>query len=283
MIKVSRVQLDYSKVPKGTVALFFGAPKSGKTTAASSWSEQGTDKCLVIDTDLGTDYVEGVNRIIVRYVNPPLRLKMDKDSKVLLDKNGLEQWEEVPLEERVIYDTQGEPMNAYALSEVLEALFSGNEAISDFDTIVLDTIDEINSWVEKDVLASRGLDAMGDGEFGVDWSDSKKKVKRIIELLKNYVKEKGKTLILISHSKQRLEDKKPVMTADLPSGLANVVAGICDIIAYIYIDEKGKHKMSFKGTNSQQFGSRMKPLAGKILDLGYQFYKKEITNYVQDK
>ena len=282
MIKISRVSIDYNSIPKGTVALFFGPPKTGKTTTACQWSDKGTDGTVVIDTDLGTDYIEGLNRIVVRDINPPTRVKTDETGKELLSKDGFPIIEEIPMEERMIVDSQGETLPSYALSEVIEALLSGDEELTKYDTIVVDTIDEINSWIEADVLRSRGLTAMGDGDFGVDWSEAKKRMKRTVEILKNYVKESGKTLILISHAKSKTEGKVTTILPDLPSGLGNVVAGMCDLIAYIFIDEKGKHKMSFKGTQSQTFGSRLKPLVGKVLDLGYQHFVKEITNWKKE-
>lgn len=281
MIKINKVKADHTKVPESLIMLLYGPPKSGKTTAASAWSANGLDGTLIFDTDLGTDFIEGANRIIVRYINPPLRVMVDDDGKEILDSNGFKMYEEIPLGERIFFDSAGNKMTAYSLSEIMDELDFNRDLFKDYQTIVIDTIDEINDWLERDAISTRKINAMGDAPFGADWSEVKKRMKKIIEFFKSYAKETGKTLILVSHSKQKIEeDKKTItITADLPTGLANTVAGMCDLIGFAYVDEKNRHKISFKGTTSQQFGSRLVQVAGKILDLGYSFFKEEIEKF----
>ena len=56
-IQVRKVSTDWSKLPKGLTWYFIGQPKTGKTSQASKWSDKGAEGVLLIDTDLGSDFV----------------------------------------------------------------------------------------------------------------------------------------------------------------------------------------------------------------------------------
>ena len=58
MLKINKVQTDWKgELPSGLTWYFVGQPKTGKTTNASKWSPGGQEKVLLIDTDLGSDFV----------------------------------------------------------------------------------------------------------------------------------------------------------------------------------------------------------------------------------
>ena len=47
-IKVQKVSTDWSDMPGGLTYYIIGQPKSGKTTAAASWSPKGQSGVLLI-------------------------------------------------------------------------------------------------------------------------------------------------------------------------------------------------------------------------------------------
>ena len=84
-VKTRKISNDWTVMPGGLTWYIIGQPKTGKTTAASSWSEQGSKGVLLIDTDLGVDFVNGANTVTVSGLNPPERKKMDGKSVVYDD------------------------------------------------------------------------------------------------------------------------------------------------------------------------------------------------------
>ena len=64
-----------SQLPDGITWFFIGQPKTWKTSAASKWSDKGTDGTLIIDADLGADFVPDANSVTVTCLNPPTRVK----------------------------------------------------------------------------------------------------------------------------------------------------------------------------------------------------------------
>ena len=125
MLKVNQVSTDWKDdLPGGITWYFIGQPKSGKTTQASSWSKGGSESVLVVDTDLGADYVDKANVVTCCSLNPPVRVKEKDGIKEV--KNGQEVVELVPVEERGFYyrggPNRGNPMPAYSLAEILGVL-----------------------------------------------------------------------------------------------------------------------------------------------------------------
>ena len=88
MIKVNKISTDWTSLPSGLTWYFIGQPKTGKTTNASRWSDKGADGVLILDTDLGSDFVDGANVITCASLNAPTRVKEKDGIKVL--KNGKE-------------------------------------------------------------------------------------------------------------------------------------------------------------------------------------------------
>ena len=93
-VVVNKVSTNWDDVPGGLTWYFIGQPKTGKTTAASQWSKKGSEGVLLIDTDLGADFVDDANVVTVNAVNPPLR-ELKKDGKTIT-KNGKTQTEIIP-------------------------------------------------------------------------------------------------------------------------------------------------------------------------------------------
>lgn len=119
-IKIRKVSTDWQTLPTGLTWYFIGQPKTGKTTSASQWSDKGAEGVLLIDTELGSDFVNKANTITVTELNTPTRPKM-LDGKQIT-KGGKPEIEVIPNLEREYYhrigDKVGEPMEVYSMVEV---------------------------------------------------------------------------------------------------------------------------------------------------------------------
>ena len=94
-----------SQLPDGITWFFIGQPKTWKTSAASKWSDKGTDGTLIIDADLGADFVPDANNITVTCLNPPTRVKT-VDGKVTNKMN----WDTFFDPENINLDEPNEPV-----------------------------------------------------------------------------------------------------------------------------------------------------------------------------
>ena len=287
MLKINQVTTNWkSGLPSGITWYFIGQPKSGKTTAASSWSEEGSKNVLLIDTDLGADFTDKANVVTCCSLNPPMRVKM-KDG-IKLTKNGKEQTELIPFEERGFYyrsgPNKGKPMPAYSLLEILKDLMSNWDKYP-FDTVVLDTIDQVNSWIEDVVKVELGIAQMGDGSWGADWAAARRKNTDIVKKLQDFLKKVGGNLILTSHAKSSvITDDKVQLAPNLPSGLGRTMCAKADVIGYTTIDKDSDgYFISFEGYDERMVGSRLKPLAQKKLPFSYSAIMDTIKSYKEEK
>lgn len=286
-LKVNKISVNWKEMPRGIFIQFFGMPKTRKTTEASKWSDKGSDGVLVVDTDLGSDFVDGANVVTVTSLNPPMRAVI-KDEKHVLDSKGFPLYEPIPHEERGFTyrsgDKAGQPMPVYSISEVLAALYEASETGTlNYDAVVFDTIDIVNKWIEAEVCKEKNIGAMGEGNFGSDWALAKAKMNKIIELLKSIARKTGLNVIFISHSKQTtIVDEKVQLGPELPKGVGLSIMGSCELIGHVTMDKVKKSPMvSFAGSSEQQFGSRLRPLAGKSIPFNYESFKKELQDYTE--
>ena len=138
-ISVRKVSTDWSKLPNGLTWYFIGQPKTGKTTQASKWSNKGSDGVLLIDTDLGSDFVNEANTVTVTSLNTPTRPQMVDGKQVT--KGGKPVIEAVPSNERGYYHRTGEdigkPMEVYSMIEVYFWLKENLKSLP-YDTIVIE-------------------------------------------------------------------------------------------------------------------------------------------------
>tara|TARA_R100000278_G_scaffold92874_1_gene70925 strand:- start:825 stop:1688 length:864 start_codon:yes stop_codon:yes gene_type:complete len=287
MLKVNTISTDWKDdLPGGITWFFIGQPKTGKTTQASSWSEKGSEGVLVIDTDLGADFVDKANVVTCASLNPPVRTKM-KDG-IPETKNGAEVIEIVPTNERGFYyrsgENKGKQCHVYSLAEILSDLMKNWDEYP-YDTVVIDTIDQVNGWIEDVVKNDLGIDNMGDGSWGADWAAAKKKNADIVKKLQDFMKKVGGNLILISHAKQTaMTDDKAQLAPSLPSGLGRVLCAKADVIGYATVNKSTQdYEISFEGYDERMVGSRLKPLAQKLLPFDYKAVINEIKSYKEDK
>ena len=286
MLKINQIKTDWSgELPGGITWYFIGQPKSGKTTQSSKWSANGSDSVLVIDTDLGADFVNEANVITCVSLNPPTRIKMKDGVKIVQD--GKEQIELIPTNERGYYHRsgpdRGKPMDVYSLAEIVADLQKNWDKYP-YDTIVLDTLDQVNLWIEDAVCGEMGIKDVSEGEWGQGWANARKKNIEIVKRLQDFLKKVGGNLVLTSHSKQTaVQDNKVQLSPNLPSGLGRSICAKADVIGYTTIDKTtGEHAISFEGYDERMVGSRLKPLAHKLLPFDYNKITKEIKSYKEE-
>tara|TARA_R100000656_G_scaffold100934_1_gene73351 strand:- start:932 stop:1798 length:867 start_codon:yes stop_codon:yes gene_type:complete len=282
-IKVRKISTDWKVLPNGLTWYFIGQPKTGKTTQASQWSKDGAKGCLLIDTDLGSDFVDKANTVTVTSLNTPVRPKM-LEGKQLVEK-GKPLTEVIPNNEREYYhrtgDNIGEPMEVYSMVEVYYWLKENLKKLP-YDTVAIDTLDHINRWIEDEVCDERGQPAMGDANsWGQDWAQARKKNLDIIRRFQRLCKSLNKNLVLISHAKPTsVTDGKSQLGPQLPGGLAIGVTASADVIGYTTASkEDGKFYISFQSYDERAVGSRLKPLAQKVLDFDYDSVINEILKF----
>ena len=286
-IKVRQVSTDWTKLPNGLTWYFIGQPKTGKTTQASRWSDTGAEGVLLIDTDLGSDFFDKANTVTVTSLNTPTRPVME-DGKQVTSK-GTDLTEVVPNDERDYYfrsgDKVGEPMEVYSMVEVYHWLKDNLKKLP-YQTIVIDTIDHVNRWIEAEVCDERGQIAMGEGSsWGADWAQARKKNIDIIRRFQSLCKAQGRNLVLISHAKSTvITDGKSQLGPELPRGLAYAVTASADVIGYATADkEDGKFYLSFQAYDERTVGSRLRPLAQKVLEFDYNVVVNEILKYKEEE
>ena len=99
------------------------------------------------------------------------------------------------------------------------------------------------------------------------------------------MKKKGGNLVLVSHSKtSQMQDGKVQLAPELPRGLGYALAAKADVIGYSTASkEDGKYYISFETYDERVVGSRLKPLAQKVLPFEYEAVSNEILKYKEDK
>jgi hypothetical protein len=129
----------------------------------------------------------------------------------------------------------------------------------------LDTIDKIVEWVEAEVCKENGVASLADMAYGAGYNLVRERVMTIIGIFKK----RFDHLILVGHRKQTIIGNESVevdvTSLDISGKLKNMICADADAIGYVYRDEEHNLKVSFKGVNSLEVGSRCEHLRGKVL------------------
>ena len=272
-------------MPAGLTYLIIGQPKTGKTTAVSKWSPKGSEGVIILDTDLGSDFVKDANTVTITSLNAPIRPVMHEGKQVT--EKGTPKTEVIPPEERGFNyrsgEEKGNPMPVYSMIEAYNWLSKEWDTLP-YDTIVIDTIGQVNEWIEFSVINELGITAMGEGQWGADWGKARRKNLDVIKRFQDLMKKKGGNLVLVSHSKtSQLQDGKVQLAPELPRGLGYSLAAKADVIGYTTASkEDGKYYISFEAYDERVVGSRLKPLAQKILPFEYSAISNEILKYKEE-
>ena len=289
-IKLQKVHIDWTKPLQGLTWYIMGSPKTGKTTQMSNWSSKGQDGVVILDTDLGADYVEGANIIPITSLNPPIRQVIHESVPVTEMFNGstVPKMELVPPAERGFFarTNKNEPMEVYSLVEAIEDLKINwdSKEYKNIDTVVIDTIDKVNLWMEVIIEQKLGVDNIADAGFGAGWATVSSKIDKSIQSLQEFLKRRGGTLVLISHCKpSTMIDGKVQLSPNIPKGLAAKLTRRSDIIGVTGIQQgTGAFMISFMGYGERQVGSRLRPLVGKQLPFNYIEIMNELKTYSKE-
>tara|TARA_R100001463_G_scaffold31673_3_gene71394 strand:- start:623 stop:1531 length:909 start_codon:yes stop_codon:yes gene_type:complete len=265
MIEITKTKLDLDTMMKGITWYVIGQPKTGKTTNLSKWSDIGSEGTLILDTDLGTDFLNDANIVPILSIYPPYEMVDSKKILIEPNKRGFVHRNG---------PNRGKEMSVYSIGEIIQAMHS--DPGLGFDTIVIDTVDKINEWAEAQVKADLGIDEIGDAGFGAGWAKAKDMVINIVSEFQNYVKKHGKTLVLVSHAKEtQMTDGKVQLGPALPAGLAKKLVGMSDAIGYSTVDkETQKPMLSFESYDERTIGSRIPTIHNKVFEFDYSTIKR---------
>ena len=280
MIQVDKVVVNPNELPGGFVYLLIGPPKTGKTTEVAKWREN----CLIIDTNLGTDLVN-CNRITCTSINPPKREVKDSDGKILV-KGGKTLTEIIPPEERgYLYragEHRGKPLPVYSLAEVLtwmkQSLQKGEFP---YKAISIDTIGDVNDWIEDIVVDEMGITSIGEAAYGSGWGKARTKNIDILKRFGDICRRYAIDFIQVGHSKPTtVIGTIAQLSIDLPRGLTTALNAKADVIGYVSIDKNsGRSLISFQAYDEIQVGSRFEALGGKTIPFTWKSIQENVEKY----
>lgn len=278
---------DYSKLHPGTIWMIIGFEKSGKTTAASTFSPKGEDGVLILDLERGVRTSSKIS-VIVNSLNPPF----NKDG-------GL-----IPFDQRGEYDIDGKPLPALSMSEAMD-LIEQTWHDSGKTTLVLDTVDALYHWCldaahaeivyeerlkpannqNKAIIESKSA---GDLPYGSGHIRAREKAIAIIFSLLDMIKDNG-ILVLNLHLKQThtIEGKNMILRKGpmLPEGFTRILGANAEAICQFEIDQQGTRWADFAGYEEVVMGSRIKTLDKKkffFRETGDTFYK-QVLKHMQEE
>ena len=141
-------------------------------------------------------------------------------------------------------------------------------------TIVIDTVDVLSGWMENEIAAEVGLEAITDRKEGVNGFELWGKFKTRMEKLTTYLKASGKLALLIAHTRDAKtnEDGQVISPAgiNVPGKSGSFIAAQADFIGFVSKKELGSglvYSVSFKGGPLGTWGSRIKEINGKTIVL----------------
>lgn len=209
-----------SKDLKSKIIMFYGAPKSGKTTMASKFP-----KALIAATEIGTNALNNV------FVQP------------------IQKWAD--------------------MNKLLKEL--KKDAVKEkFETIVIDTADNLYDLAEEYVLSQHGVSKIGDIPYGGGYKETEKifdKALRQIPML-DY------GLVIISHSTDKIlkddnGEEYSQIQPTLPKAPQKVVNRMSDIIGYSTTikneDGEDETRLIMRGSERVIAGSRWKHTPNSIV------------------
>jgi hypothetical protein len=144
-----------------------------------------------------------------------------------------------------------------------------------YDTVVIDSLDSISQWIEEEICAEMGLKNIMDtkkGErHGAQWGEY---CQRVLTILAGW-KMLGKRLVFLAHTKKAETDGQGLVispkTINLYGQAAGRVMAIVDNIAHLYAEETPEgiqRVLSFRAGTHVEAGSRHPLLTDKKIVLG---------------
>lgn len=161
--------------------------------------------------------------------------------------------------------------------------------ISNYDTIVIDSIDIVYNMLERIVInrlnkqLKTNYSYIGDFPMGAGWSGVKNGMSSWIYEYIDPLLQQDKNVILIGHEKSETikrqgKDDLTQYKVNLSGKTGDMVTSLCHVIGRVYIKNNGKHHISFSGSHDIA-GSRIKALAGRDVPLNIKVMRSVIEKY----
>jgi GTPase SAR1 family protein len=169
------------------------------------------------------------------------------------------------------------------------------KAEHEYKTVVIDTADNLYIMAAKSVCRKMGIEHESDADFGKAYSRIKEEIMTVIHALTQH----GLGVVFISHVDNRevtisqtisdgngehitAEVTKKQIDATLSGSAKKLIRGLCDMIFYCYIDDKGKRWFRTKQNESIVAGDRSGKLP-PIMPLSYTALEKELKKQKDKK
>jgi hypothetical protein len=227
--------------PKNNLWVFFGSPKTGKSSFAAMW-----DSPLIFDLESGYGNIK---------------------SDIIIPKSYQEFLKEIR-----------NPKN-----------------LKSYDTIIIDTIDIVYEWIEKDTIDTlnrsfkTGYGSIGEFPHGTGWSVARMNTKKFIFSDLFNITRMNKNVVIIAHEKAttitRNGKDETAFKLALPGQTSSTVASLADVVGRVYsksIAGRLEPRISF-APGQDDGGSRIKSLANKDIPLDFKILKSVIESSKPDK
>lgn len=228
MIELPTVKIK-PRIQDPKLLTLFGQTKVGKTTKLTE-----LENCLIIDTEKGSDYVEGM----------------------VVQVNSLAELRQIPMAV-----ANSKHKYNYGAIDVIDKVVEWMEK---------EAIHEYNQQQQEKGVPLRASD-ISDIPFGTGYTLVRTKVMKMIAAFKNTF---PRLIIIGHRKKTIIGETSIEFTSsslDLTGKLKNLICADSDAIGYVFRDEDNKLKVSFQGSNELEVGSRSQHLRGKVIDFEWQY------------
>jgi len=117
-----------------------------------------------------------------------------------------------------------------------------NQGKHQWETLVIDTVDNLYEFLVDEVCRSNGWDDLGDGGYGKGYKLARRKLTNVI----SHIRGLGMSVIFVSHERREIEvddqgkrSGEVLVTSALPGSARKVLHGAVDFIFRAEMDEDG--------------------------------------------
>lgn len=230
--------------------VIYSKPKVGKTTFVSQLENN-----LILDFEKGSDYIEA--------------LKINVDSISMLE-NIIEEIKKA-----------GKPYKYITVDTIssLESMCEWSATKNYMLTPIGARFNRIQGRPARvpgeNFLPFNKWESVLTLPHGTGYYYLRKEILRIIDLLS----EVCESLIILAHLKNTFIDSDTTKVSsqelDLTGKLKKIIALSSDAIGFMYIDKKGKRKISFVPSSTEDSGSRCPHLSNKVIDPDWSLIYKQ--------
>jgi len=226
------IELPTTKIKPRTqdpkLLTLFGQSKVGKTTKLTE-----LENCLIIDTEKGSDYVEGM----------------------IVQVNSLAELRQMP-----ISIANSHHKYNFGAIDVIDKVVEWMEK---------EVILEYNLQQKEKGLSLKAFD-ISDIPYGGGYTAVRMKVMKMIAAFRHIF---PRLIIIGHRKKTIIGETSVEFTSsslDLTGKLKNLICGDSDAIGYVFRDEENNLKVSFQGSDELEVGSRSLHLRGKVIDFDWR-------------